>query len=75
VRRGQVYIQAYDQTAARNCIVASTDGTNPTLRFFGADATPVARQTVTGSRASGAALLSLIIAIDNLGLITNSSTA
>lgn len=38
-------------------------------------ATPVAKQTVTGSRASGAALQSLLTALANYGLITDSTTA
>jgi hypothetical protein len=43
------------------------------LGFFGA--TPVAKPTVTGSRATGAALVSLLTQLAALGLITNSTTA
>lgn len=43
------------------------------LGFFGV--TPVARPTVTGSRASGAALQSLLTALASLGLIVDGSTA
>ena len=45
----------------------------PRVGFF--DATPTAKPAVTGSRASGAALASLLTALANLGLITNSSAA
>lgn len=37
--------------------------------------TPVAKQTVSGSRGGNAALASLLTALANLGLITNSTTA
>jgi hypothetical protein len=43
------------------------------LGFF--NATPVTVQNVTGSKASGAALVSLLGALVNLGLITDSTTA
>lgn len=43
------------------------------MGFFGSTGT--SRPTVTGSRASGAALASLLSALDTLGLITNSSSA
>ncbi|MEV1049660.1 hypothetical protein [Streptomyces sp. NPDC049887] len=49
------------------------DGSADTLAFHGA--TPVAKQTVTGSRGDGSALASLLTALANLGLITDSSTA
>lgn len=42
------------------------------LGFF--DATPAIKQTVTGSRGANAALASLLTALSNLGLITDSST-
>ena len=48
--------------------------TNSTgLAFFGA--TPVAKPTVTGSRGGNAALASVLTALANLGLITDSSSA
>lgn len=49
-------------------------GTSPSerLSFFGA--TPQGRQTVTGSRGGNAALASLLTALANLGLITNSTS-
>lgn len=43
--------------------------------FGFAGATPVARQTVTGSRGGNAALASLLTAMANFGWITDSSTA
>lgn len=42
------------------------------LGFFGA--TPVAKPTVTGSKAANAALTSLLTALANLGILTDSST-
>jgi hypothetical protein len=45
----------------------------PTLGFFGA--APNVKPTVTGSRASGAALASLISALASLNLLTDSTTA
>jgi hypothetical protein len=42
------------------------------LGFF--NATPAIKQTVTGSRGANAALASLLTALSNLGLITDSST-
>ncbi len=52
--------------------VHTLDGTANTLGFHGA--TPVARQTVTGSRADGTALASLLTALAKLGLIVDAST-
>jgi len=47
-------------------------GTSQKLGFHGA--TPVAKQTVTGSRGSNAALADLLTKLANLGLITDSTT-
>ncbi|HRK60470.1 MAG TPA: hypothetical protein PLI74_12560 [Candidatus Kapabacteria bacterium] len=49
-------------------------GSAPTERigFFGAS--PQGRQTVTGSRGGNAALASLLTALANIGLITNSTS-
>jgi hypothetical protein len=55
--------------AARHVI----DGTANTTGWYGA--TPVGRQTVTGSRADGTALTSLLTALANLGWITDNTTA
>lgn len=51
----------------------SLDGAANTLGFHGA--TPVTKQTVTGSRGGNAALASLLTALANLGLITDGSSA
>ena len=53
-----------------------TLGTSTTtnLRFFGS-ANTSGKPTVTGSKVSGAALASLLTAMSNLGLITDSTTA
>lgn len=55
---------------SNNSVMAS-GGAN-TIGFL--NAAPVARQVVTGSRASGAALVSLLSALAALGLITDSTT-
>ncbi len=47
-------------------------GTSQKLGFHGS--TPVAKQTVTGSRGSNAALADLLAKLANLGLITDSTT-
>lgn len=57
--------------AGATCLQWGVSGTN--IGFLGA--APVARQTVSGSRASGAALTSLLTALANLGLITDSTSA
>ncbi|GGU52506.1 hypothetical protein [Streptomyces lavendofoliae] len=49
------------------------DGAANTAGFFGA--TPVGRQTVTGSWADGTALQSALAALEALGLITDNTTA
>lgn len=49
------------------------DGTGNQLGFHGA--APVSQQTVTGSRGDGAALASLLTALDALGLIVDGSSA
>jgi|GEM_PF-1877498 len=47
--------------------------TGSTAGFF--SATAIAKPTVTGSRSSGAALVSLLSALSSLGLITDTTTA
>jgi hypothetical protein len=49
------------------------DGAANTVAFFGA--TPVGRQTVTGSWADGTALANLLTALEALGLIDDNTTA
>lgn len=63
---------AYGGTSSTNVAVRLKADVNG-LGFFGV--TPVARPTVTGSRASGAALQSLLTALASLGLIIDGSTA
>lgn len=53
--------------------VHTLDGAANTLGFHGA--TPVAKQTITGSRASGAALADLLTKLATVGLITDGSSA
>lgn len=48
--------------------------TSSKLGFFGAPGGPIQRQTITGSRGGNAALASLLTALANFGLITNSTT-
>lgn len=43
------------------------------LGFYGL-ATPIAKPTVTGVAATGSAILSLVTALKNLGLVTDSTT-
>jgi hypothetical protein len=52
--------------------VLGWSGSAPTLGVFGA--TPAAKQTVTGSKGGNAALASLLTAMANYGLITDSSS-
>ena len=52
--------------------VAGASGA-PTIGFYGA--TPIVKPTITGSRASGAALQDLLTKLASLGLITDSTTA
>jgi lysophospholipase L1-like esterase len=49
------------------------NGAANTLGLYGA--TPVTRQTVSGSRADGTALANLLTALDQTGLVANSSSA
>lgn len=56
----------------REAFRAEGTGTATAISFYGA--TAVVKPTVTGSRGSNAALTSLLTALANLGLITNSST-
>ncbi len=51
---------------------AGTSGSAPTLAFY--NTAPIVKPTVTGSRGSNAALASLLTALANLGLLTDSSS-
>lgn len=66
---GILYADNFSQVAAR----WSSNGSAPLVGFLGAPA--VSRRTVTGSRGGNAALASLLTALDELGLITNNTTA
>ncbi len=70
-RKGRVQILAYD-TAAREGLRIEGSGTAAMLGFYGGAA--VVKPTVTGSRGGNAALQSLLTALANLGLITDSSS-
>lgn len=50
-------------------------GTSTTQKLAFYNSTPIVKPTVTGSKASGAALTSLLTELANLGLITDSSSA
>lgn len=71
-RKGRMTLSAWDATAAREGLRVETDGTQALLGMYGAAA--LAKQTVTGSKGANAALASLITALANLGLITDSTT-
>jgi len=65
-------LTAFYTTTEREVIAWEADSSNPKLGFYGAATT--AKQTVTGSRGSNAALASLLTALATLGLITDSSS-
>jgi hypothetical protein len=68
---GSIYLQT-DANAAMMTIAQTLAGVGQ-IGFF--NATPVTKPIVTGSRATGAALVSLLTQLAALGLITNSTTA
>lgn len=75
VGTGPLRISALDAANIDLCtnnIARLTIGAGGVIGFFGA--TPVARPTVTGSKGGNAALGSLLTALANLGLITDSTT-
>jgi hypothetical protein len=71
-RAARLVLRAWD-TAAREGMRIEGTGTAPAIGFLGAAA--MARPAVTGSRGGNAALASLLTALANLGLITDSTTA
>lgn len=71
-RKARLVLRAWD-LAAREVLRGEATGTAAAVGFLGAAA--VSRQTVTGSRADGTALASLLTSLANLGLITDSTTA
>ena len=66
---GSIYLQT---PAGGDAMQVTDDGTSAQISFFGA--IPVVKPTVTGSRASGAALQNLLTQLASLGLITDSTT-
>lgn len=68
-----VQINYLDATAWRNAMTFSSSGTAAQIGFFGS--TAVSKPTVSGSRGGNAALESLLTALANFGLITNSTSA
>ena len=73
------FIQSYNRVGAIFSplsiagLTISVGNTGQSLGFLGA--TPVTRPAVTGSRGGNAALASLLTALANLGLVTDSSSA
>ncbi len=72
-RKGRLLFYTVDASASREGLRIETDGSAAKIGFLGASA--VTRPTVTGSRGGNAALASLLTALANLGLITDSTTA
>lgn len=70
-RKARTVFSTFD-TAAREFLRGEASGTAPMIGFLGASA--VARPTVSGSRGGNAALASLLTALANLGLVTDSSS-
>lgn len=71
-RKAAVAISAADASGFREGVRVGTDGSQALLAFYAA--TPVAKQAVTGSRSSNAALANLLTALAALGLITDSTS-
>lgn len=78
---GQVFAISQNNSPRRTDLWCSNDGAGPynvmsfgqsSVGFFGTS--PVAKQTVTGSKAGNAALTSLIAKLVAMGLITDSTT-
>jgi hypothetical protein len=67
-----VFVPAASDGVGANAVL-DVDPAGAAIGFFGTSATT--KPTVTGSRASGAALTSLLTALASLGLITNSTSA
>lgn len=72
-RRAYRDFYMFDATAGRLCLRLEATGTAAAIGFLGTGA--VARQNVTGSRGGNAALASLLTALANFGLITDSTSA
>ena len=72
-RSARLIFYANDSGAAREAFRIGANGSAATLSFFGAGVQ--AKATVTGSRGGNAALQSLLTALANYGLVTDSSSA
>ena len=66
-------LSAYYTSTERVCIDWKAGSAAPLIGVLGA--APALRQVVTGSKASGAALVSLLAALVTFGWITDSTTA
>lgn len=71
-RKARGTLSAYD-TAERDCIMWEASGSAAMVGFYGT--APIAKPAPTGSRGGNAALASLLTALANLGLITDSTSA
>lgn len=72
-RKSRMVLIVNDNASSREVLRGEASGSAAMIGFLGAAA--VARQTVTGSRGGNAALASLLTALANEGLITDSSSA
>lgn len=70
-RKARGTLSAYD-TAERDCIMWEASGTAAMLGFYGT--APIVKPAPAGSRGGNAALASLLTALANLGLITDSTS-
>lgn len=71
-RKARGTLSAWD-TAERDCIMWEASGSAAMLGFYGT--APITKPAPTGSRGGNAALASLLTALANLGLITDSTSA
>jgi hypothetical protein len=71
-RKARSVWSAWD-TAERDCIAVEASGSASKVGFQGTN--PIVKPTVSGSRAANAALASLLTALANYGLITDSTSA
>jgi hypothetical protein len=71
-RQGRLRLNANDSVGARTGLNIIANGSAVQLGFYGA--TPVSKPTITGAKGGNAALTSLLTALANEGLITDSTT-
>lgn len=72
-RKARLAFTPIDSGGGREALRLEADGSAARVGFFGA--TAVVKPTVTGSRGGNAALASLLTALANLGILTDSSSA